>query len=119
MDPLKVTPMGMDAEFGFVVRGTTDPTAAATAVLEHRLAHPIDEDFESASCGLTDEDLRGRPDVVERASRPLPVHRVGLFRWNPCNRHACGEQHDGHLVEVETPGPGVWPGVWLGEYPLG
>lgn len=111
--PLKVFPLGMDAEFGFVVRGTSDVDLARAAVRDHRRQHPIDEDYEAGTRGMTDADLVGQPDTLERASEELAVRRTGLFRWNPCNRHFCGEQHNGHLIEADERGRGVWPGVWL------
>lgn len=109
---LVVTHIGMDAEFGWVVKGTTDVDVASLALVAHRLANPIDEDTESAMYGLTNEQMQD-PETRERAYAIPQVSRVGWFRWNPCSRQSCedGGGHRGHLDTADGPGPGNWVGV--------
>lgn len=112
-DPtLVVTHIGMDAEFGWVVKGTTDVDVASLALVAHRLANPIDEDAESAMYGLTNEQMQD-PETRERAYAIPQVSRVGWFRWNPCSPRSCedGGGHRGHLDTADGPGPGNWVGV--------
>lgn len=91
---LRVWPMNDDG-CGYVVRGTTDPLKAKRAVQRFRL-------------NIEAQDTR---DAV----RVPPLHRAGLFRWNPCSPRSCfdGGGHCGHLDHSDHPGRGVWPGVYF------
>lgn len=119
-DPtLAVTHIGMDAEFGWVVKGTTDVDVASLALVAHRLANPLAEDSEAAAYGVTTEQYQDDPEWRERAYGIPQVARVGWFRWNPCSPSSCDEGHVGHLAEVDGPGRGNWVGVrfedpWFG-----
>lgn len=110
---LVVTQMGMEAEFGWVVKGTTDVDIASLALVAHRLANPLDEDIEAAAHGVTVDAYRADPEWTERAHAIPEVARVGWFRWNPCSPQSCpdGGGHRGHLDNAEGPGRGRWVGV--------
>jgi hypothetical protein len=97
-------------EGGVVVRGTIDPDVARPVALA-RLA---DEEHipDSAADDLDDFDT----DIVVGLTSFLAgtPRRVGLFRWNPCHESNCydGGGHMGHIVYVDQPQRGAFPGVY-------
>lgn len=103
--------LGVDAEFGFVVRGTTDVDHACLELARHRILNPLEEDSEALRHGLHPEDLQTCEEDVERSVALPPVTRVGWFRWNPCSPRSCGEGHRAHLDWLEEPNRGAWQGV--------
>lgn len=109
--------MGVDAEFGYVVKGTTDVDVASFALIQWRLTHPLEEDTEARVYGLTAERMMNDPEWRERCHSIPPVTRVGWFRWNPCSPRSCyeGGGHKGHLDEADGPGRGNWVGVRLND----
>lgn len=97
MTELKVTPIEFDGEF--IVKGTQDLEVARAAVLDWLRA---------------DDPLTPEEEHRERVDGFTP-HRVGWFRWNPCNENSCfdGGGHSGHLGYANGPGRGNWQAVYL------
>lgn len=103
---------------GFVVRGTLDPhMALALAVAEDEFDDRYDHLLIAARPrpGISDPEPTPETiaDLAEVLHEWLSRAKPGLYRFTPANAAERDDYISWWLKPVNTPGRGVWRGVWF------